>query len=98
MSGQTSQHILSTAANLLGFCLFVITALHVSDKGQLTIIDERTAGVAVLLAISTLFSYLSIRGKTTGSKQRLELIADNVFFIALIGIVGIICLIALNIL
>ncbi|WP_347065399.1 hypothetical protein [Flavobacterium sp. WV_118_3] len=42
-SAKTAPHILSTSANLLGFCLFVITALRVSDKQESTLVDEFTA-------------------------------------------------------
>ena len=34
MKRNTSPHILNTAANLLGFCLFVITSLHISNKRE----------------------------------------------------------------
>jgi len=32
MSNKTSQHILGTSANLIGFCLFIITSLHLTKK------------------------------------------------------------------
>ena len=97
MSNQTSPHILGTSANLLGFCLFVITALHISDSEQLTIIDELTVVISMLLAISTLLSFLSIRSSKTKHKVRFETFADYFFAIALIGILVVILLIALNI-
>lgn len=39
MANNTSQHILSTAANLLGFCLFVITSIHISNKSEAGLVD-----------------------------------------------------------
>ena len=97
MKNQTSPHILGTSANLLGFCLFVITALHISDSAQLSLIDELTVIVSVILGVSTLLSFISIRSKRPKFSERMEAIADYVFFVALIGILAIIFLIALNI-
>ncbi|MCK7556449.1 hypothetical protein MKQ70_16065 [Chitinophaga sedimenti] len=54
---RTSPHILSTSTNLLGFCLFVITALHVTNKAAITYIDEAASGTALFLAISSLLSF-----------------------------------------
>ncbi|MBX7225375.1 MAG: hypothetical protein K1X55_05050 [Chitinophagales bacterium] len=55
MANNTSQHILGTAANLLGFCLFVITSLHIRDKTEASIIDELTSIIAVALTFSCFF-------------------------------------------
>lgn len=40
MANKTSQHILITSVNLLGFCLFVFTSLHLSNKTEDTFIDD----------------------------------------------------------
>ena len=32
MANNTSQHILNSSASLLGFCLFVITSLHITNR------------------------------------------------------------------
>ena len=96
MANKTSQHILSTSANLLGFCLFVITALRISNSFELTIIDELTAIISTLLATSAMFSFLSIRTKKDNLEQKFETIAEYVFIIALTGIALIIGLIAIN--
>ena len=53
MANNTSAHILGTSANLLGFCLFIITSLHISDKTEGYLIDEFTSGVALLLTFSS---------------------------------------------
>lgn len=97
MANKTSQHILSTSANLLGFCLFVITALHLSDGFQQSIIDELTTGISILLAISAILSFLSIRTDKEALEHKLETIADYFFIVALSGIGIIIGLIAINI-
>jgi len=96
MPNTTSQHILNTAANLLGFCLFVITSLHITDKAENSIIDELTSGIAILLTVSCLFSFFSIRSTKPMVERRFETIADYLFIISLLGILIIISLITLN--
>tara|TARA_R110002049_G_scaffold94104_1_gene232151 strand:+ start:340 stop:636 length:297 start_codon:yes stop_codon:yes gene_type:complete len=94
MANHTSQHILGTASNLLGFCLFVITALHVTDRQEEWRIDEWTSLIAVLLTISCLLSFASIRTKNERLEANLETIADYIFVVALLGILGVILVIA----
>jgi hypothetical protein len=73
MANNTSQHILSTSANLLGFCLFVITSLHITNKSTSSVIDEFTSLIALVLTISCLLSFISIRTKneTRGEELRI---------------------------
>ena len=96
MPNTTSQHILNTSANLLGFCLFVITSLHFTDKAESSIIDELTSVVAILLSVSCLFSFFSIRTSNDIIEKRLETIADYLFIVSLLGILIIISLITFN--
>jgi len=96
MPNNTSQHILSTSANLLGFCLFVITALHISNQEQKTLIDEFTGVVAIMLAISCLLSFASIRTENDQKGKRLESIANFFFLLSLLGILVIIIVITLH--
>src|SRR6186997_1265166 len=96
MPNTTSQHILSTSANLLGFCLFVITSLHLTDKAENSIVDELTSVVAILLTVSCLFSFFSIRSSNENIERKLETIADYLFIISLLGILVIIFHITLN--
>lgn len=96
MPNNTSQHILNTSANLLGFCLFVITSLHFTDKAERSLIDEFTSVVAILLSVSCLFSFFSIRTENHTVERRFETIADYLFIISLLGILIIISLITLN--
>ncbi len=96
MKRNTSPHILNTAANLLGFCLFVITSLHISNKQEATIIDGSTCIIAFLLTVSCVLSFVSIRSVVEARSQRLEEWADYFFIISLIGILLIITLITLN--
>jgi predicted membrane channel-forming protein YqfA (hemolysin III family) len=97
MANNTSPHILSTSANLLGFCLFVIASFHVTNRSQNSIIDEFTSLIALCLVVSCLFSFISIKTKSQKTEQLLETIADYLFIISLIGILLIVLLIALNI-
>jgi len=96
MANNTSQHILNTSANLLGFCLFVITSLHIANKTENYIIDEFTSCIAVLLTFSCIFSFFSIKTSHPQREKLLETIADYFFILALIGILSIILLITLN--
>lgn len=90
MANSTSQHILSSSANLLGFCLFVITTMHFSKMGYDSLIDEFTSVVALLLAVSSFFSFLSIKTKNEKRELLLENVADILFLLSIIGIVFII--------
>jgi len=96
MANNTSQHILNTSASLLGFCLFVITSLHISNTLTSSVIDEFTSLIAILLTFSCLFSFFSIRTKNRIKEQRLETLADYIFIFSLVGILIIILLITLN--
>lgn len=96
MANKTSQHILSTSANLLGFCLFIITSLHFTDKAESSLVDEFASVVALLLTFSSVFSFLSIRTADNKREIRLEKIADYFFMISMIGIIAIIIMILFN--
>jgi uncharacterized membrane protein len=97
MANNTSPHILNSSVSLLGFCLFIITSLHISNKIETSYIDELTSVVSILLAFSSSFSFFSIRTKNLKKEKLLESIADYFFITALIGIVVIIFLITFNI-
>jgi hypothetical protein len=90
MANRTSPHILGTATNLLGFCLFVITSQHIARVSAESIIDETTSLIALVLIICCLFSFFSIRTSDVQREKRLENIADYLFAFALVGILVII--------
>ena len=96
MANKTSQHILNTSANLLGFCLFVITSLHIASLIETHIIDEVTSVIAILLTFSCVFSFISIRTKKPVKEAHFETIAEYFFIVSLIGILLVILLITLN--
>lgn len=95
MANKTSQHILPTASNLLGFCLIVITSLHISSATVNSILDEFASIVSLLLCLSVILSFASIKSENKKWTHRLELIAEILFGIAITGI-GIIVLVLLK--
>ena len=96
MANNTSQYILSTSANLLGFCLIVITSFHIADKAVASRVDEFTSVIAILLTFSCAFSFFAIRTKNEINEKRFERVADYLFLISLAGVLIIISLIALR--
>lgn len=96
MANNTSQHILNTSANLLGFCLIVITSLRIADKIESHMIDELTSVIALMLTFSCVFSFVSLKTKFERREVLLETIADYFFIGSLVGILIIILLITLN--
>lgn len=96
MANKTSQHILGTSTNLLGFCLFIITSLHLTNKTQNTMIDEFTSLIALILIFSSVLSFMSIKTKNETREYQFELIADYLFIFSLIGILGVILFIIIN--
>jgi hypothetical protein len=96
MANSTSPHILNTSANLLGFCLFIITSLHISDITETHFIDGLTSIVCILLTFSCMFSFVSIRTQDPVKEKKLESIADYLFFTALVGILVSIIIMAIN--
>ena len=96
MANKTSQHILNASTTLLGFCLFVITSIHSSSYAENSKIDEFTSVVALLLVCSCLFSFFSLQTRKPIREKRAETMADYLFFIALIGILLIVLLLAFN--
>jgi predicted membrane channel-forming protein YqfA (hemolysin III family) len=96
MANKTSQHILGTSTNLLGFCLFIITSLHLTNRTENNLIDEFTAIIAFLLTISSICSFISIKTQNDKRELAFERIADYLFILALIGILAIITFVVLN--
>ena len=97
MANKTSQHILNTSSNLLGFCLIVITSLQITNKAESTLLDEFTSVIALLLTISTAFSFISIKTKNTRKEILFENIADYFFIFALVGLFFIIFFITVDV-
>jgi len=96
MANKTSPHILTTSANLLGFCLFVITSLHIANITETHLIDKLTSAVGILLTFSCILSFISIRTVNENREKKFETMADYLFLLALLGILTIILLIAFH--
>ena len=96
MANNTSQHILTTSANLLGFCLFVITSLKLGNHRESLLIDGFTSIVALFLTFSSLISFFSLKTSNPVKEHRLESVANYFFIVSLIGILAIILLVTFN--
>lgn len=96
MSNKTSQHILGSSTNLLGFCLIVITSIHVSNNHVNSNIDEFSSIIALMLILSSVLSFISIKTEKNKIEYRLEQIADYLFLTSLIGIFIILTFIILS--
>lgn len=96
MANKTSQHILGTSANLLGFCLFVITALHLTSQSETNLIDEFTSIVALILTVSSVLSFVAIRTEKKSKEYKYEKYAEYLFLVSLIGVFSIIIFMAVH--
>jgi hypothetical protein len=96
MANITSQHILSTSVNLLGFCLIVITSLHITNYSETSKVDEFTSVIALLLTFSCFCSFFAIRTKNLVLERRFETAADYLFIISLLGILVVILLLIMH--
>ena len=96
MAAEKSPHILNSSSNLLGFCLVVLTSIKISKFAAATYIDEITGVSAMMLMISCILSFLSIRSKKETRSEKLERAADIIFLIGLISLSGTIVLVSFN--
>ena len=92
MSNNTPQQILPTAANLIGFSLFVITSMHVSDKAAVSWVDEFVSVITLMLTFSCLFSFIAIRTNVNARRAQMEMFSEYTFIFSLLGILLIILL------
>ncbi|MBL0332216.1 MAG: hypothetical protein IPP08_00955 [Chlorobiota bacterium] len=96
MANKTSQHILGTSTNLLGFCLIIITSLHLTNQTESNYLDEFASIIALLLTISSGLSFLSVKSENIKWEFKLEQMADFLFFVSLLGIFGIVIILLTN--
>lgn len=78
-------HILSSASNLLGIALIIVAGLHLTHVADQTLASKIAWFAALLLSVSVLLSYVSIRQEPEG--QSCETWADRVFLTGLIALV-----------
>lgn len=83
-SANNSPHILVTASNLLGFSFLAMTSIKSFGLAGATVLDEILGCSMVACAVSTLLSFLSLRTDSPEKSARYELIADVIFFAALL--------------
>ncbi len=96
MASGKSPHILNSSSNLLGFCLVVLTSIKISKFATATIIDEITGLSAIVLMVSCILSFLSIRSKSEYKSAKLERVADIFFLIGLITLGITVLLVSFN--
>jgi hypothetical protein len=96
MAAEKSPHILNSSSNLLGFCLVVLTSIKISKFSAATAIDEITGVASMLLMISCILSFLSIRSKSETRSEKLERVAEIIFFTGLISLGITILLVSFN--
>ena len=84
MIDNKSPHILSTASNLLGFSFLVFTSIRSMGLASATFIDEITAFLILLLAVSCTYSFASIQAKDLKRAKRLETVAEYFFMTSLL--------------
>jgi hypothetical protein len=92
-------HIFTVSSAMVGVCLTVIGLIRVvitlGDADTLT--DDFLAGDALLFLISCLLSYWALRSRGSRRMHRVERIADGIFILAMIGMVGVCALITYSI-
>lgn len=91
-----SPHILSTASNLLGFSFLVLSSIKGFNLPQKGFIDEALGLTIFILAFSCLFSFVSMRSHNVNNTERSEIIAEYLFLSALLVLVVLSLLLALN--
>ncbi len=97
MANNSSQHILNTSSNLLGFCLVVLTSLKVTKINETTYIDELTGIACVVLVTCSFLSFLSLRSSNQKRIDRFERVADNFFIVGLVFVFLITFMIAFSV-
>ena len=90
-----SIHIFTVSSAMVGVCLTVIGLIRVViTLGRAdTLADDFLAGCALLFLVSCLLSYWALRSRSLHRMHRLEKVADAIFIVAMIGMVGVCALI-----
>ena len=84
-------HIFTVSSAMVGVCLTVIGLVRVVitlGKGDL-LADDLLAGDAFLFLIACFLSYAALRSRGVHRMHRLERVADGVFIVAMVVMVGI---------
>ena len=92
-------HIFTVSSAMVGVCLTVIGLIRVVitlGKAD-TLADDCLAIDALLFLTSCLLSYWALRSRGLRRMHRLERIADAIFILAMVGMVGICALITYSV-
>ena len=94
---KTAPHILNASTNLLGFCLVIITSLKISKFNHSSYLDEFAIGAIFCLTLSCTLSFLAIKTSNEKRSDKLENIADILFFVALLCISLVVCIVSIDV-
>lgn len=94
---KTAPHILNASTNLLGFCLVIITSLKITKFSHHSYLDEFTVGAIFCLMMSCALSFLAIRTDKEKLSDKLENVADILFFSALLCISLAVCIVSIDV-
>jgi len=84
-------HIFTVSSAMVGVCLTVIGLIRVVitlGKAD-TLADDLLAGDALIFLVSCLASYAALRSRGAETMRRLERVADGVFILAMLVMVGV---------
>lgn len=86
-----SIHIFTVSAAMVGVCLTVIGIVHIviSTQNLNTFIDDLLAADALLFLCACLLSYWALRTRSIRRMNQVERIADILFLVGLLVMVGI---------
>ncbi|MCI3133033.1 hypothetical protein [Phenylobacterium aquaticum] len=87
-TGQLPERIIYNCGTMIGACATLIGLVKIVEthKGP-SHVDEYAGGAAVAFVLSALFAYLSLRSdQRTTLHHRLELVADTLFILGLVGL------------
>src|ERR1044071_816437 len=92
-------HIFTVSSAMVGVCLTVIGLIRVvitlGDAD--TLADDFLATDALLFLVSCLLSYWALRSRGLRRMHKIERLADVIFIVAMIGMVGVCTLITYSI-
>lgn len=84
-------HILTTASNLLGISLLIVTGLKISNASINSYADDISLFAALFMLLSCILSYLSMGLETEKLSEKLENLADIFFMAGLLSLFAAIC-------
>jgi hypothetical protein len=86
MKKDSPQLILNVSGNLLGFCLIVITSLHMGSTREGRFLDGLMLVVTVLLTSASVFSFVAIKRENDPVAFHMTRWSEYFFFTSLLGI------------